>query len=144
MENICENMRNNIKKYVLNTKSDWNYITPQKYHDDYYIKKSRHILIDLRKKEDFNKFHIKGAINIFWMDLLKSNILDTLLTINIKTPIFLICYVGHTSSQTMTLLKLSGITNVTSIKYGMGKSPINGVPIAGWLQYGYPIEGCVK
>jgi len=27
-------------------------------------------LIDLRKKEEFKKFHIRGAKNIFWLDLL--------------------------------------------------------------------------
>jgi len=41
--------------------------------------------------------------------------------------IFLICYVGHTSSQILTLLKLLGY-NVVSIKYGYGLSLIKGVP----------------
>jgi rhodanese-related sulfurtransferase len=53
-------------------------------------------------------------------------------------PIFLICYVGHTSSQILTLLKLLGY-NVISIKYGYGISPIKNIPIAGWLDYGLPI-----
>jgi rhodanese-related sulfurtransferase len=53
--------------------------------------------------------------------------------------IFLICYVGHTSSQVMTLLKLIGY-DVVSIKYGYGISPVKGVPVAGWLDYGLPIE----
>jgi len=52
--------------------------------------------------------------------------------------IFLICYVGHTSSQIQTLLKLAGY-NVTAIKYGYGISPVKGVPVAGWLAYGFPV-----
>jgi rhodanese-related sulfurtransferase len=54
-------------------------------------------------------------------------------------PIFLICYVGHTSSQVLTILKMLGY-NVTSIKYGYGLSPIKGVPVAGWLDYLLPVE----
>ena len=54
-------------------------------------------------------------------------------------PIFLICYVGHTSSQVLTLLKLLNY-NVISIKYGYGLSPVMGVPVAGWLDYGLPTK----
>ena len=80
--------------------------------------------------------HIKGSKNIFWI-----NILDK---INLKKipknkPIFLICYVGHTSSQILTLLKLLGY-DVKSIKYGYGLSPIKSVPVAGWLDYGFPTK----
>jgi hypothetical protein len=38
----------------------------------------------------------------------------------------------------LTLLKMLGY-NVTSIKYGYGLSPVQGVPVAGWLDYGLPI-----
>jgi hypothetical protein len=37
----------------------------------------------------------------------------------------------------MTLLKLLGY-QVVSIKYGYGISPVKGVPVAGWLDYGFP------
>jgi len=53
--------------------------------------------------------------------------------------IFLICYVGHTSSQVMTLLKQLKY-KVISIKYGYGLSPVMGVPVAGWLDYGLPTK----
>jgi hypothetical protein len=46
--------------------------------------------------------------------------------------------VGHTSSQVLTLLKMLGY-DVSSIKYGYGLSPVQGVPVAGWLDYGLPI-----
>jgi hypothetical protein len=38
----------------------------------------------------------------------------------------------------MTLLKLLGY-NVVSIKFGYGLSPVMGVPIAGWLDYRFPV-----
>ena len=73
--------------------------------------------------------HVKGSKNIFWLNILDDKNLKKL---SKDKPIFLICYVGHTSSQVLTLLKLLGY-NVKSIKYGYGLSPVQGVPVAGWL-----------
>ena len=47
--------------------------------------------------------HIKGSKNIYWINILDEKNLK-------KLPknkfIFLICYVGHTSSQVLTILKM--------------------------------------
>ena len=139
---MSKNKKNNsllslLQKYIQNTKDDWNYITPYDFYHKYYMNKKKYksiYLLDLRKAEEFQKFHIKGAKNIFWLDLLQPQNLKKLPK---KKRIFLICYVGHTSSQTMTLLKLLGY-KVTSIKFGYGISPSFEVPIAGWLDYHYP------
>ena len=80
--------------------------------------------------------HIKGSKNIFWINILDEKNLKKLPK---DKPIFLICYVGHTSSQVLTLLKMLGY-NVISIKYGYGLSPTKCVPVAGWLDYGLPTE----
>jgi hypothetical protein len=32
----------------------------------------------------------------------------------------------------------------TSIKFGYGLSPVKGVPVAGWLDYGLPVTTSVK
>jgi rhodanese-related sulfurtransferase len=127
-----------LQKYIQNTKDDWNYITPYDFYHQYYTKKSKMkniFLLDLRKREEYKQFHIKGAKNIFWLDLLQPKNLKKLPK---KKRIFLICYVGHTSSQAMVLLKLLGY-QVTSIKFGYGISPTFEVPVAGWLDYRYPI-----
>jgi len=50
----------------------------------------------------------------------------------------LICYVGHTSSQALVLLKMLGY-KVVAVKFGYGKSPVFGVPVAGWLNYNFPV-----
>ena len=123
-----------LKDYLHNTKDDWNYITPIDYYNKYYKTNKKHLLIDLRKKQDYKKSHIKGAKNMYWLDILDEKNLKKL---PIDKPIFLICYVGHTSSQVMTLLKLLGY-NVVSIKFGYGISPVQGVPVAGWLDYRLP------
>ena len=125
-----------LRNYLHSIKDDWNYITPFDFYNNYYLKKD-YFLIDLRTQKEYKKMHIKGSKNIFWLDLLDEK--------NVKKlpkdkPIFLICYVGHTSSQILTLLKLLGYKNVISIKYGYGLSPVTGVPVAGWLDYGFPVK----
>lgn len=123
----------NFNNFLENTKDDWNYITPTDFYKNYYNKKP--FILDLREKKDFNQFHIKGSTNIFWLDLMKKENLNKLPK---NKKIFLICYVGHTSSQALVLLKMLGY-NVTAIKFGFGKSPVIGVPVAGWLDYNYPV-----
>lgn len=127
---------NTLKQFLHNTKNDWNYITPIDFYNNYFLKKRDYFLIDLRTEKEYKKMHIKGAKNIFWLNILDEKNLKKLPK---DKHIFLICYVGHTSSQVLTLLKLLGY-NVTSIKFGYGLSPVQGVPVAGWLDYGLPIE----
>lgn len=128
-------MIDTLRNYLEKTKDDWNYITPKDFYEKYYLKKKKYFLIDLRSKKEYEEFHIKGSVNIFWLDLLKE---ENLKKIPKNKKIFLICYVGHTSSQAMTLLKLLDY-NVTSIKYGYGVSPVVGVPVSGWLNFNYPV-----
>ena len=123
-----------LRKYLKNVKDDWNYITPIDFYNEYYLKKKKYYLIDLRGEKEYKKMHIKGAKNIFWLNILDDKNLKKLPKDEL---IFLICYVGHTSSQVLTLLKLLGY-KVVSIKYGYGLSPVKEVPVAGWLDYGLP------
>lgn len=125
-----------LRHYLHETKDDWNYITPLDFYKDYYVPKKDYFLLDIRTADEYKKMHIKGSKNIFWLDILDDKNLKKLPK---NKTIFLICYVGHTSSQVMTLLKLIGY-NVISIKYGYGASPIKGIPVAGWLDYGLPTE----
>ena len=125
-----------LRQYIKSTKDDWNYITPIDFYNDYYLKKKDYYLIDLRDETEYKKHHIKGSKNIYWMNILDEKNLKKLPK---DKPIFLICYVGHTSSQVLTLLKLLGY-NVVSIKYGYGISPVKGVPVAGWVDYGLPVQ----
>jgi len=124
-----------LRDYLYKTKDDWNYITPVAFYNDYFKKNNDYFLIDLRHPEDFKKFHIAGAHNMFWLNILDE---ENLRRIPKNKPVFLICYVGHTSSQTMTLLKLLDY-KVISIKFGYGISPIKNVEIAGWIDYNFPV-----
>ena len=117
-------MENILRKYLHSIKDDWNYITPIDFYNKYYLKNKDYYLIDLRSREEYKKGHIKGSKNIYWLNILEKKNLDK---IPKNKPIFLICYVGHTSSQILTLLKMLGY-NVISIKYGYGISPIGDIP----------------
>jgi rhodanese-related sulfurtransferase len=124
-----------FREFLHTTKDDWNYITPIDFYKEFYMKKKEYFLIDLRDEKSFKEMHIKGAKNIFWMNILDDGNIKKLPK---NKQIFLICYVGHTSSQVLTLLKLLGY-NVTSIKFGYGLSPVKGIPVAGWLDYSLPV-----
>jgi rhodanese-related sulfurtransferase len=124
---------NILRDYLKSIKNDWNYITAIDFYNKYYLKKN-YFLIDLRTEKEYKKMHIKGSKNIFWLNILDETNLKKLPKDKL---IFLICYVGHTSSQVLTLLKMLGY-NVISIKYGYGLSPIKNIPIAGWLDYKLP------
>jgi rhodanese-related sulfurtransferase len=124
-----------LRDYMYSIKDDWNYITPMEFYNDYYLTNKDYLLIDLCKEKEYKKMHIKGAKNIFWLNILDKKHLKKL---DKAKLIILICYVGHTSSQVLTILRMLGY-NVISIKYGYGLTPIPGVPVAGWLNYGLPI-----
>ena len=121
-----------ISKFIEDTKDDWNYMTPEELNKkdlkDFY-------LLDTRREEDFSKGHIKGANNIFWLDLFKEENLEKLPK---DKKIVVICYVGHTASQVMVLLKLLGY-KAMALKFGMGISPAEGIPVAGWTDFGFEI-----
>ena len=123
-----------LRDYLHGIADDWNYVTPIDFYTHYYQKKD-YFLVDLRDAKEYKKGHIKGSHNLFWLNILDAKNLKQLPKDKL---IVLICYVGHTSSQILTLLKLLGY-NVIAIKYGYGLSPVQGVPVAGWLDYGLPI-----
>jgi len=123
-----------LQSFLKDTEDDWNYILPEELEKQ--RKKKDFYILDLRKPADYARGHIPGAKNIFWLDLLKD---ENLKKLPIDRKIVLYCYVGHTSSQALVLLKLLGY-DVISLKFGLGKSPTAGVPVAGWLDYGYPIK----
>lgn len=131
-KNSNEDIRNALLEYVDSVDKGWNYVTPEELHK----KENRYYLLDIRDKEAYKQGHIKGADNIFWKDLLEEKNLKKLPK---NRTILLICYVGHTASQMLMALSLLGY-KVKALKFGMGKSPVEGVPVAGWLDYGYEVE----
>lgn len=135
LENIDQEKLDLVQDFIKNTKDDWNYILPTELKKKLNKDPKKFYLLDTRAKEAFKEGHIKGAMNIFWLDLFKE---ENLAKLPKDKTIVCICYVGHTASQVMTLLKILGYKTV-GLKYGMGISPTEGVPIAGWTDYGFGV-----
>lgn len=123
-----------LRTYLADTGDDWNYITPEELEED--LDNPDWFLLDVRKPEAYAEGHIPGSVNIFWLDLLDEENLERLPK---DKTIIVICYVGHTASQALTLLKLLGYKAV-GLKFGMGVSPVEGVPVAGWTDFNFEVE----
>lgn len=132
-DELCPYAYRMAKEFIESTKDDWNYITPEEYEKMPAREKASLFLLDIRKPEDFKEGHIPGATNIFWLDLFTAK---NLAKLPLKKKILVYCYVGHTSSQALVLLKMLGF-DVAGLKFGMGRSPVKGVPVAGWLDFGF-------
>ena len=128
-----EHIHDALLDYMDKVDKGWGYVTPEELHG----KEDKYFLVDIRDKDAYKEGHIKGTKNIFWKDILKE---ENLKKLPKDKTILLICYVGHTSSQILLALGLLGY-KVKSLKFGMGKSPAEGVPVAGWLDYGYDVVG---
>jgi len=66
-------MDKTLRNYLRSTKDDWNYITPIDFYNKYYTNPKAYkdiYLIDLRSKAEYNRGHIKGAKNIYWLNIL--------------------------------------------------------------------------
>ena len=128
----CPIMMRELRRFLDEVDDTWNYITPPELEE---ADKKDFFILDVRKPKDFKKCHIAGAKNIFWLDLLEPKNLAKLPT---NKKILTVCYVGHTASQALVVLRLLGY-DVVALKFGMGMSPAEGVPVAGWTDYGFDV-----
>jgi rhodanese-related sulfurtransferase len=73
-------------------------------------------IIDLRSATDFAAGHIQGAHNVALADLLTHM---RSITASSYARVVLVCYTGQTSAYGTALMRLSGFSNATSLKFGM-------------------------
>jgi len=73
-------------------------------------------IIDIRGAAAYDTAHIEGAVN-----LAAGDVLDHIQTTDLSayTEISIVCYTGQTASWLTSLLRLAGIDNVYSMKFGM-------------------------
>jgi len=140
IENHKIDLFERIDNYIKNTDTTWNYIIAPDLYKEITNGNKKLFLLDVRKPKDYASGHIEGATNIFWKDLFSSNNIDRLPCPkhNPSITIVVICYVGHTASQTLVLLRLLGFKAIV-LKYGMGVSPVADIPRKGWKDYGLPL-----
>lgn len=134
MKKIEKAVENAVQDYIKNVDNGWNYILPTTLKKD-LAEGKKYFLLDTRKREHYDNGHIAGAVNIFWLDLFEQENLSFLPK---DMEIVICCYVGHTASQVMVLLQMLGY-KARVLKFGMGKGPVVGVPVAGWENYGFDV-----
>jgi rhodanese-related sulfurtransferase len=73
-------------------------------------------IIDIRAADAYATGHVPGAVNVP-----RADIFTHMATINAGSydKIVIVCYSGQSAAWTTSLLRLSGIMNVASMKYGM-------------------------
>lgn len=127
---------NECRKILSNFPKDLNYIHPEELYSQLKINPEKFFLVDNRDQNSYNNGHIENSVNIYLKDLLLEENLERLPQNKI---IVIICWVGHTASQLITMLQLLGY-NAIGLKYGMGKSAIDGESQSGWEQLGFPVN----
>jgi rhodanese-related sulfurtransferase len=73
-------------------------------------------IIDVRSGADYAIGHIQGAVNVAIADIVtyyKNNNLSS------KTKVIVTCYTGQSAGLAVAALRLSGFSNVSSLKWGM-------------------------
>jgi rhodanese-related sulfurtransferase len=91
-------------KYFEEFPSDLNVITADKLFSLIRAGEDTFIL-DIRNSEDYKKSHLKGAVNLPFLD---TSIADNLESIPDDKPVMVYCYTGQTSSQVTALLNIAG------------------------------------
>lgn len=94
------------------------------------------LFLSVRNEADYNKGHIKGAINIPWGKGMEQKFSE----LPKDKKIVVYCYTGQTAGQTVAGLRMLGYDAV-SMNGGMG-TPAN--EPAGWLNKGYPVGSEVE
>ena len=81
------------------------------------LKNKKYLVIDIRKDTDFDKGHIKGAVNLKSEELIKY--FDKKIKPENFDKISIVCYSGQSASYYASVLRLLGYNNVYTLKWGM-------------------------
>lgn len=82
-------------------------------------------LIDVRTPEEFEKGHIKNAINIDWNN---PDFDDQIAMLNTENPVFVYCLSGGRSGQAVEKLKKAGFEQIYEMPGGMMEWRANNLP----------------
>lgn len=91
-------------EYFKEFPSDKNVVTPPQLFSMMKAGESM-LILDIRRPEDYNKNHLKGAVNLSFFDMSIPDALDRLPD---DKPIMVYCYTGQTASQVTVFLNLAG------------------------------------
>jgi len=104
------------KLYFDNLDENNNYILIEDFVKIVKSKKDEIFILDIRRTEDFEKNNINGSVNIPFKIIMKE---ENLKRLPKDKLIIIVCYVGHTASQTMVMLTTLGY-KVKTLRFGTG------------------------
>ncbi len=73
-------------------------------------------VIDIRAADAYASGHVPGAVNVTRADLLTHAAANDIAS---KEKVVIVCYSGQSAAWSTAILRMSGYTNVFSMKYGM-------------------------
>ncbi|MBQ0028971.1 MAG: hypothetical protein KBT32_00880 [Bacteroidales bacterium] len=111
---------------AMETKSTIKDLTPKEFQEDYEKSKENAILLDVRRPDEYQNGHLKGATLINLMD---EKFAEEVLKLDSKKTIFIYCRSGRRSMKAAEFLTGKGYTCV-NMKGG----------ILAWGNEGFPVE----
>ena len=81
------------------------------------LKNKKYLVIDIRRDTDYDKGHIKGAVNLKSEELIKY--FDKKIKPENFDKISIVCYSGQSAAYYTAVMRLLGYNNVYTLKWGM-------------------------
>lgn len=90
------------------------------------VNRASGVLLDIRERKDFEAGHIANSVNIP-MAKLKDRHVE--LEKHRNAPIIVVCNMGHTATEAVTLLQKAGFEQVSRMKGGITEWRTQGLPL---------------
>jgi rhodanese-related sulfurtransferase len=119
----AEVLQGAIDAHFNNLSSNGNYMIGQQDFIEKVKAGDDMLILDIRRAEDYEKGHVKGAVNIPWGPALAKS-LDFMPT---DKPVMIYCYTGQTANQANGVFNFAGV-EAKSVKFGynLGISKVEG------------------
>jgi rhodanese-related sulfurtransferase len=100
------------------------YKVPEKEFVEKVVAGEEMTILDIRGAADYEKGHIKGAVNVPW----GTAIAETLVNIPADKPVYIYCYTGQTAGQAVTTYNVAGFEAYSvNLGWNFGISKVEGV-----------------
>lgn len=122
-----ETIYKGVEKYFENLRNGCNNLIDCQQLKEKIVAGEDLFLLDIRRRDDYQKGHIEGAFHAEWpevLDFIKEDVFKK------DEKVIVICYSGQTSGQIVSILKVLGY-DAYSLWGGMRN---------GWLKDDMPIE----
>lgn len=122
-----EYVHEGVEKYFENLRNGCNNLINCQQLKERMVAGEELFLLDIRKKDDYQKGHIEGAFHAEWpevLDFIKEDVFKK------DDKVIVICYTGQTAGQIVSILRVLGY-DACSLMGGM---------MNGWLKDDMPIQ----